>query len=121
LGDYIKTNLSAITNLETANVTAISNNVATLIENIEMMNLSFSYLNKQIDQKDELDGDYEIAQVKTTSSFMKNLFYIIFAIIVIGCLVLLHIYPTEGNLDMFILGLGVIILVYYIYDYFQTR
>jgi hypothetical protein len=121
LASTIKTNLSAITNLETANVTAISNNVATLIEKIEYMNKSFTNLNKNIVQKDELDGDYEVTQVKTTSSFMKHLFYFILAILVIGCLVLLHIYPTEGNLDMFILGLGVIILLYYIYDYFQTR
>ena len=64
---------------------------------------------------------YEEEDLKTNSNFIKNMLYILFALFVIGCLVMIHLNPTEGKLDMFIMALGVIILVYYIYNYFQTR
>ena len=67
-----------------------------------------------------LDGTYEEEELKTTSKFMRNILYILFAFFVIGCLVMIHFKPTEGKLDMFIMALGVIILVYYVYNYFQT-
>ena len=85
------------------------------------MNTEFVNLTAELNKPSELDGNYEVAQIKTTSSFMKKLLYFLLVIIVVGCLVMLKISPTEGKLDMFILGLGVIILVYYIYDYFQKR
>ena len=105
------------------NTAIIETNATNLVNKIKAMQTEFTALN-EINAKNnpiELDGQYDETKVKTTSSFIKNIFYILFAIFVIVCLVVLNISPTESKLDMFILALGIIILVYYIYNYFQGR
>lgn len=98
-------------------------NTTTLIEQVEKMNAALHDLNENniSDSIKLLDGVYEEQDLKTNSNFIKNMLYLLFALFVIGCLVMIHLNPTEGKLDMFIMALGVIILVYYIYNYFQTR
>ncbi len=103
------------------NNAAISANVATLLQKISDMSGAFVNINKYNAENDpkELEGNYEVADVKTKSIFMRYIFYILFALFVAGCLIFLYVNPTESKLDMFILALGVIILIYYIYAYFQ--
>ena len=96
---------------------AIQTNAANLVNKIQVMNSEFNKLNvfNKTNDPNELEGNYEESKIKTTSSFIRNMLYILFALFVIGCLVMININPTESKLDMFILALGVIILVYYIY------
>ena len=89
------------------------------MKKINDMNIAFTNLNTETLKPSELDGNYEVEQIKTKSNFMKHLFYIFFALILAGCLIFIHVAPSEGRLDMFILGLGVLILAYYIYDYYE--
>jgi hypothetical protein len=106
---------------ETINRTRIANNVNTLTTKITQMNAAFEDLRSKQDKPLELEGHFEVAETKVSSSFMKHWLYILFALVVGGCLIFIHMSPTEGKLDMFILALGGIILVYYGYDYFKTR
>ena len=117
----INSSLKQILPTETANSAAIQANATNLQSKINEMNAEFKNLSDKLAIPSELDGNYEVEQIKTTSNFMKKLLYIFFAIIVVGCLVMLTISPTEGKLDMFMLGLGVIVVAYYIYVYFQSR
>jgi hypothetical protein len=121
LADTINSSLKLLAPTEQANSAAIQSNATNLINKINEMNTEFINLTAELNKPAELDGNYEFEQVKTTSNFMKKFLYFLLVIILVGCLVMLKIAPTEGKLDMFILGLGVIILVYYIYDYFQKR
>ena len=86
---------------------------------INSMNTAFTNLRAEKEKPNELDGNYEVAETKTKSNFMKHLLYVLFGLILAGFLIFIHFFPTEGRLDMFILGLGVIILVYYIYEYYE--
>ena len=119
LSKTINTNLNLASTAKTINETSIQNNVTKLMNKIDAMNKAFTNLNIEANKPTELNGDYEVAQLTTKSSFMKHLLYIFFALLIAGCLIFINISPTEGKLDMFILGLGVVILVYYIYDYLQ--
>jgi len=103
------------------NEETIENNVTNLMNKINAMNVAFTNLKTETEKPSELDGNYEVAQIKTKSNFMKHLLYIIFALLIAGCLIFIQISPTEGRLDMFILGLGVIIFTYYVYDYYDKR
>ena len=85
------------------------------------MNIAFTNLKAEKEKPNELDGSYEVAEIKTKSNFMKHLLYVLFGLILVGCLIFIHFFPTEGRLDMFILGLGVIVLVYYIYEYYEMN
>ena len=104
---------------ENNNEISIQNNVSNLMSKIDAMNKAFSNLNAEASMPSKLDGEYEVTQLTIKSNFMKHLLYVLFALLIAGCLIFINISPTEGKLDMFILGLGVIIFVYYIYDYFS--
>ena len=121
LANTIKNSLIQVTNEGTRNETSIHSNVTNLMSKIEEMNVAFNNLKIETEKPSELDGNYEVTKIKTTSNFMKHLLYIFFALLLAGCLIFINISPTEGRLDMFILGLGVIILTYYIYDYYERK
>jgi hypothetical protein len=131
----INTKVSAINNLINeiksfgdANRSRVDINSTDLLKKLDEMTRSYEKLTENLmdpnslDQKmEELDGNYEESQIKTDSNFIKYMFYLFFAIFIIGCLCLLYFFPSIENLDMFILALAAIIIVYYAYDYFQTR
>jgi len=121
LADNINSIINIVSPAEQVNTLEIQKNAVNLVAKVQNMNDTFANLNAELAKPDELDGNYEVAQTKTTSSFMKYFLYMLFAIVVIVCLVMLNLSPTEGNLDKFILALGVSILVYYIYEYFKNR
>jgi hypothetical protein len=65
----------------------------------------------------ELDGQYTTTSINTESKFSKYILYLILLIFVVSCLFYIYMVPKSGNLDMFMLALGIIIIGYYIYDY----
>ena len=121
LSNTINSSLVKLEKKGTVYETSIQTNVNTLLKKIEDMNKAFINLKTETEKPNELDGSYEVSQMKTSSNFMKHLLYILFALLIGGCLIFINIFPTEGKLDMFILGLGVIVLVYYIYDYYEIN
>ena len=123
LESTINTSLQKIAPEEANYVARIQANSANLKNKITEMNTAFINLNieKVATQQEELDGNYEVAELKTSSNFMKHMLYVLFALVVVGCLIHINISPTESKLDLFISALGGIILIYYGYDYFQTR
>jgi hypothetical protein len=120
----INTAAAQVSAEDTINTSTIKTNAENLLNKINDMNVAFKNLNDYNEQNKshgQLDGIYENTQIETSSSYMKYMLYILFTLFVIGCLVFIYLSPSEGKLDMFILALGVIILVYYIYNYFETR
>ena len=101
----------------TSNRAAIDANYANLLTQYHEMTKQYEELNTELNNKtDLLKGNYEVAQLSTTTNFLTYILYIFFAIFIIGCLIYVYMFPEAGNLDMFILALAVIILVYYIYE-----
>jgi hypothetical protein len=123
LENTINESLKRIAPEEANYVAKIQSNTENLKRKIVAMNTAFDNLNieKIATQQEELDGNYEVAEVKTSSNFMKHMLYLLFALVVAGCLIYINISPTESKLDLFISALGCIVLLYYGYDYFQNR
>jgi hypothetical protein len=66
-----------------------------------------------------LDGEYDSASIFQKAKFIKYIIYLIVTIIVGALLCLLLFNPESELLDMFILILAIIIMVYYIYEYYS--
>jgi hypothetical protein len=125
----INTNAMSLTSLieqvmpiGNGNRAKVDASVANLLEKIDEMQKTYHDFNTLlIDEPSKLDGNYELSNIKTNSNFFKYILYLFFAIFVIGCLSLLHFFPSSAYLDMFIMALAAIIIVYYGYDYFENR
>ena len=104
-----------------ANQVATSSGASILSRQIDAMNTSYHALQTELLKPIELDGNFEVIQLKTESNFIKYMLYLFFAIFVIGCLCSLYFFPAALYLDMFILSLALIIGAYYCYEYFQTN
>ena len=93
-----------------------------LLKKMEELQSSYEQLIEEItDTPQKFDGNYELSSITVKANFVKYMFYLLFTIVVVGCLCLLHFSPSAAYLDMFILALAGIITVYYGYDYFQNR
>ena len=66
-----------------------------------------------------LDGDYESASIFQKEKFFKYVIFLIVTILVGTLLCLLLFKPDSELLDTFILVLAIILLVYYIYEYYS--
>lgn len=95
--------------------------VLKILNEFNQMNTEFNELVEDLKKPSELDANYEISRIKTASNFSKYLLFFILMLLVIGCLVYIFKNPEAGNLDMFILGLAIIIFVYYIYQYIMQK
>jgi hypothetical protein len=71
--------------------------------------------------EEELIAQYDASVFKTESNFSKYILYLILLLFVAGCLFYIYVVPESGNLDMFILTLGLIIIGYYLYDYVKKK
>ena len=71
--------------------------------------------------EEELTAQYDASVFKTESNFSKYILYLILLLFVAGCLFYIYVVPESGNLDMFILTLGLIIIGYYLYDYVNNK
>ena len=69
----------------------------------------------------ELEGSYSASIIKTESKFSIYILYLLLLIFVAVCLFYIYIVPESGNLDMFMLALGIIVIGYYLYDYFTKK
>ena len=110
-----------------ANRGIMSAGAPALMAQINAMNASFEELQEKLNNNTdafkfkESTSMFEVSQTITSSNFIKYMLYLFSAIFVLACLCLLYFFPSVAYLDMFILSLAIIIIVYYAYDYFQTR
>jgi hypothetical protein len=120
-------NLTTLTNvvepINDANRARVTADASNLLQQIQALQDSYSTLIETQSKNNplQLEGNYEMTKLTVKSNFIKHMFYIVFAIIVVGCLCLLYFFPSTVYLDMFILTLAGIIIIYYAYDYFQNR
>ena len=103
------------------NRTKINSNVSKLINTFNVMNVEFDKLEAELEKPIELIGHYEMSKMKTSANYGNYIMFLLFAIFIIGCLIYIYKNPEGGNLDMFILGLALIILAYYLYEYYVTK
>lgn len=109
---------------EVNNRSNVGENIQILKEKIIELNSKMTELNQKEEEiKNEYDfeGPYEASLTKTTSTFYKNILFVLLAMFVIGCLIYIYAFPESGKLDMFILGLAIIIVGYYLYDYIVKK
>lgn len=69
----------------------------------------------------ELEGSYSASIIKTESKFSIYILYLLLLIFVTVSLFYIYIVPESGNLDMFMLALGIIVIGYYLYDYVTKK
>jgi membrane-bound ClpP family serine protease len=127
----IKSKVTAINNIMTTigpmeqkNREAVDFNIEKLNDMMDELNIKTTELHEkenEIKNEYQFDGNYEESLIKTTSTFYKNIMFVLLAIFVIGCLIYIYAFPESGKLDMFILGLAIIIVVYYLYDYIVKK
>jgi hypothetical protein len=119
----INTLITQLTNPQAANQNRIKENVEKLQEEIAVMQREVDEYAKKTNLPTELDGNYEVTSIHTTSSFYKYILYFFVTIFVIGCLVVIYWFPTLASekIDYFMLALAGIIAVYYIQDYFVSK
>lgn len=117
-------NLIAITlPKQDGNRLAIEANVQEMITEVSELNQAVIDLNAAVNQPDEFASNYDDSLLKTTSNLYQYALYFIFFCFIIGCLIVVYMFPAEasGNLDYFILGLAGIIAVYYIYTFYKSN
>lgn len=117
-------NLIAITlPKQDGNRLAIEANVQEMITEVSELNQEVIDLNAAVNQPDEFASNYDDSLLKTTSNLYQYALYFIFFCFIIGCLIVVYMFPAEasGNLDYFILGLAGIIAVYYIYTFYKSN
>ena len=127
----IKSKVTAINNIMTTigpmeqkNRDAVDFNIEKLNDMMEELNVKTAELHEQENQiKNEYDfqGNYEASLIKTNSTFYKNIMFVLLMIFAIGCLIFIYASPESGKIDMFILGLAIIIVGYYLYDYIVKK
>ena len=125
--DNMNSLLDTILKTETSNRIKIAS-TQDMRKQLEAINASNKKIRSKIMKKTEgdstqaeLSGKISISSLKTESNFSKYILYLLFMIFVTGCLLYIYIVPETGNLDMFMLALGIIIIVYYLYDYFTKK
>jgi hypothetical protein len=95
--------------------------VSTLLKkNDNLQNLYGDIMVKQ-EELNTLDASYHDTHTKSESNFYIYLYYFFLVVFIFGSLLYILKNPQDGNLDMFILGLGIIIFAYYIYDYYFVK
>jgi hypothetical protein len=125
--DNMNSLLDTILNTEKNNRSRIAS-ILDMRKQLEQINASNKKIRTKIMKKTEgdatqaeLSGKISISSLKTESNFSKYILYLLFMIFFTVCLIYIYIVPETGNLDMFMLALGIIIIVYYLYDYFTKK
>jgi hypothetical protein len=126
--DEIMTELDDLNNLITSIkkpeddiYAAMDKNTATLLKQYTQLQTTFLALQADLQEPIKLDGSYEATSIQVTEKFSKYILVFLFTVFFIGALCFIFIKPDAGNLDMFMLGLAIIIIVYYLYEYIQKR
>ena len=106
---------------QTDNINFKNVTVSPLLNQLNQLQSTYAELSGELAKPIQLEGNYEMTQLKSSSNFSQYLMYLILMIFILGCLIFIFKNPEVGNVDMFILVLAGIILVYYIYDYIVTK
>jgi len=137
LRDDIYTEINEIKNLvktilpnKVNNNAAIGSNVFKINETIVQLENAITELDRKTTEAytnnpdydpEILEGNYQHTTLDVNSKFYHYSAYILFAIFIIASLIYIYINPDETSLDIFMLALSILILLYYIYDYFKRK
>jgi hypothetical protein len=122
-GSDINNLIQQLSPLQAAQQNLIKTNIPILLKEIDDMQIELVTFDKNKNQPTELDGNYEVTSIQTTSNFYKYILYFFVTFFIIGCLVVIYWFPTLASekIDYFILALAGIIIIYYLWDYFANK
>ena len=96
-------------------------NKGVLLAQFKQLEMTFHQLNEKLKKPLVLEGNYEVSQIKTTGNYSNFILFVLFAIFMVVSLIFIVINPEIGNLDMFMLALALLIVIYYIYEYYTMK
>ena len=117
----INTMLKNIDPKKKDNITFKDQNKEALLAELNQLKRTFYKLKRELKKPVLLEGNYEVSKLKTDGIYSNFILFILIAIFVIGSLVFIVINPEVGNLDMFMLGLAILIIIYYMYEYYTMK
>jgi hypothetical protein len=92
-----------------------------LVAQLNELQTTYAELVSELKKPVELEGNYEMSGIKTNAIFSNYMLIVLFTLLLLGALIYIFQNPEVGNLDIFILGLGIVILIYYIYEYIVMK
>jgi hypothetical protein len=92
-----------------------------LLKQIEELKVTYKKLEKEAKKPNYFENKVEAEKIKATSSFNNYVLYLIYFILFFIALFFILKNPEAGNLDMFILMLGISIFIYYAYEYYVMK
>ena len=126
--DAILTEINDITTLiystyplKKDNITYKNSKIAPLLSQLNKLKTTYAELAVDLQKPVELEGNYEVSKIQVASNYSHFILFLLCTVFISVSLVYIFKNPEVGNLDMFILGLAVIILIYYIYEYIQKK
>jgi len=91
------------------------------LKNAQINNMTPAEKKANEERAKDLEDKHIVSSLKTDSSYSKYMLYFVFMLFVIAGLIYIYIVPESGNLDMFMLFVGLIIIGYYLYDYITIK
>ena len=92
-----------------------------LLSQIRELKATYKNLKKEAEKPSYFENNAETEKIKATSSFNNYVLYLIYFILFFIALFFILKNPEAGNLDMFMLILGISILIYYVYEYYVMK
>ena len=95
--------------------------ISPLLNKIQNLQDTYEELVEKAKIPNYFDDDVEVTNIQANSSFNKYGWYLLFFILFFVAFIFILKKPEAGNLDMFMLALGLGILLYYAYNYYDMK
>lgn len=119
LAKEINIMLNKISHHAPRNKAAMNTKVSTLLQRNKELQHLYARIEEKHTELITMDASYHNTRTKTESNLFLYTFYFIIVVFIVGSLMYIYTNPQDGNLDVFILALAVVIFVYYVYDYYK--
>jgi hypothetical protein len=93
--------------------------VAPLLATLAEAKTTYAALVEEAKIPDFYSAGNEVAKIKATAGFNKYVWYLIFTVLFLIAMAMVLKNPEAGRLDMVMLVLGLAIVVYYVYQYYD--
>ena len=118
---YIRGMIKKVTKKLDDNTLKKDSKILPLLSKIRELQVTYDELVEKAKIPNYFDDSEEVTKIQAISSFNKYVWYLIFFILFFIAFFFILKKPEAGNLDMFMLALGVCILIYYAYNYYEMK
>ena len=102
------------------NIYEKNSSVLPLLNKIQELHMSYAALVEEAKIPDYFTASKESAHIKANSDFNQYAWYLLFTILFLIAFFFILKNPESGNLDIFMLALSGGVVVYYVYQYYDT-